>query len=54
VKVSESGIESPQAILELKKYGFKGFLIGQTFMQNAKPEIAASDFINELMKLQAK
>ncbi len=54
IKVSESGIESPQAILELKKHSFKGFLIGQTFMQHSRPEKAATDFINELRIESAK
>ena len=52
VKVSESGIESPQAILDLMKYGFRGFLIGQTFMQSSRPEKAAKDFIKELNSLK--
>lgn len=53
IKVSESGIESPEAIIELKKYGFKGFLIGQTFMQNSRPEQAAMEFIKELKKAES-
>ncbi len=54
IKVSESGIESPQAIVELKKYGFKGFLIGQTFMQHSCPEKAAMDFIKELDRIESE
>ena len=53
IKVSESGIESPEAIRELKKYGFKGFLIGQTFMQNSRPEQAAMEFIKELKRIES-
>ena len=52
VKVSESGIESPEAILDLKNYGFRGFLIGQAFMQTSRPENAAKDFIKELSRLK--
>ncbi len=52
IKVSESGIENPAVILDLKEYGFRGFLIGQTFMQSAKPGIAAAEFINELKELE--
>ncbi len=52
VKVSESGIESPDVILDLKAYGFRGFLIGQTFMQAADPELAALEFINQLNALE--
>ncbi len=51
VKISESGIESPEVIMELKKHGFKGFLMGQTFMQHGRPEDAAMKFINKLNQL---
>jgi indole-3-glycerol phosphate synthase len=48
VRVSESGIDSPATIMELKQYGFEGFLMGQNFMQHSRPEKAAKDFILEL------
>ena len=48
VKVSESGIESVSTILELKKFGFEGFLMGQNFMQHSRPEVACKEFIDEL------
>ena len=51
IKISESGIESPEAIVELKSYGYKGFLIGQTFMQHSHPDKAAIEFINQLNQL---
>ena len=50
VKVSESGIESVQAILELKQFGYEGFLMGQNFMQHSRPEDAAKEFIDALKK----
>lgn len=50
VKVSESGIESPETIVELKALGFEGFLMGQSFMQNSRPEEAAKEFIESLNK----
>jgi len=50
LKVSESGIESVQAILELKKFGYQGFLIGQNFMQHSRPEVACKEFIDNLRK----
>ena len=53
IKISESGIESPEAIIELKKYGFKGFLIGQTFMQDSRPERAAMKFMEELKRVES-
>lgn len=46
--VSESGIESPSTIRELKALGFNGFLIGQSFMQTSAPENACRDFIETL------
>lgn len=51
VKVSESGISQPGAILELREFGYEGFLIGENFMKEASPEKAAAGFIAELYKL---
>lgn len=48
VKVSESGLSDPAAIAELKKAGYEGFLIGETFMKHGRPEEAAMDFIKQL------
>jgi indole-3-glycerol phosphate synthase len=45
VRVSESGIDSPQTIIELKKAGFNGFLIGESFMKHSRPEKACADLI---------
>ena len=49
IKITESGIDSPSTIKELKNYGFKGFLIGEHFMKSLKPELACEDFIKQLM-----
>ena len=51
VAVSESGISNPATIAELRTFGYQGFLIGEYFMQHARPEDAASRFIKELKKL---
>ncbi|NQY05070.1 MAG: indole-3-glycerol phosphate synthase TrpC [Flavobacteriaceae bacterium] len=48
LKVSESGISSIEAILDLKNYGYKGFLIGENFMKTESPANSALSFINEL------
>jgi indole-3-glycerol phosphate synthase len=53
VKVSESGISKPAAILQLKHYGFEGFLIGEHFMQNSRPELACARFIEDVRRLEA-
>jgi len=54
VKVSESGIESVNTIIELRKYGFEGFLMGQNFMQHSRPEAACKEFIEELRTATVK
>jgi indole-3-glycerol phosphate synthase len=45
VKVSESCISGPEIIKELKTYGYRGFLIGESFMKTDNPGKALSDFI---------
>lgn len=52
MKISESGIDNPHSILELRKFGFRGFLVGQAFMQQASPENACQEFIHDLRKAQ--
>lgn len=52
VKVSESGIDSAQTIMDLKDAGFNGFLMGETFMKNSRPEIACANFIKEVNTLK--
>ncbi len=54
VKVSESGIENTETIIDLKKYGYQGFLMGQNFMQHSRPEKACKEFIDELNRLEGK
>ena len=46
VKISESGINNPDSIVELKKAGFDGFLIGEYFMKSDSPNDLANKFIN--------
>lgn len=48
VKVSESGISSPRIITGLKEYGFKGFLIGESFMKTEDPGGACEAFISQI------
>lgn len=48
IKISESGIDTPSAILELREVGYKGFLLGQVFMQQDQPEIACREFMDVL------
>ena len=48
VKVSESGISTPQTICQLRQAGFRGFLIGETFMKAPDPGRALSEFISKI------
>lgn len=50
VKVAESGISEVATILKFRENGFKGFLMGERFMHEEKPELACANFINELRK----
>jgi indole-3-glycerol phosphate synthase len=54
VAVSESGISSPGTIVELKKFGYEGFLIGENFMRHSRPEEEARIFMDELRKAENK
>jgi indole-3-glycerol phosphate synthase len=48
VKVSESGISTIEAITELKKFGYEGFLIGENFMKSSSPSDEARRFMEAL------
>ena len=47
IKISESGIDSAKTIGELKKKGFRGFLIGERFMKHSRPEVGCGQLIKE-------
>lgn len=46
--VSESGISSPETIRQLQEVGFKGFLIGESFMKTENPGNALKEFIDQI------
>jgi indole-3-glycerol phosphate synthase len=48
LKISESGISDPGTILKLKEYGYRGFLIGEYFMQQRDPANACRELIEGL------
>jgi indole-3-glycerol phosphate synthase len=52
MKISESGIEDPNIVLELKQIGYNGFLIGSYFMKHPEPEKACAGFIQQIIKLK--
>ena len=48
VFISESGISRPETVRELRKAGYRGFLMGETFMKNPDPGAALADFIQAI------
>ncbi|MEZ2415869.1 indole-3-glycerol phosphate synthase TrpC [Muriicola sp. E247] len=48
VKVSESGLSNIESIRELRGMGYRGFLIGETFMATEDPGRKATEFIKTL------
>jgi indole-3-glycerol phosphate synthase len=48
IKISESGIENPEIVLELKQLGYNGFLIGSYFMKHSEPGKACAEFIEQI------
>ena len=49
VLVSESGISNTEVIKQLREIGYRGFLIGETFMKAPDPAESLKQFINELL-----
>ena len=47
-KVSESGISKTEVVKMLREAGYRGFLIGETFMKTDKPGKTLEAFINSL------
>ena len=48
LKISESGLKGGEEIKTLKKYGYEGFLIGESFMKTADPAGELKKFIAEI------
>ena len=48
VKISESGISSPETVKKLRGVGFNGFLMGENFMKEPSPAEALQKFIDAL------
>lgn len=47
--VSESGLSQADMVRRLRKAGFRGFLMGETFMRTARPADTLAAFIREML-----
>ncbi|MDX1940677.1 MAG: indole-3-glycerol phosphate synthase TrpC [Saprospiraceae bacterium] len=52
VKISESGISNPQAVVSLRSQGYRGFLMGEHFMKTANPGEACGEFIRKVAYME--
>ncbi|MCH2022156.1 MAG: indole-3-glycerol phosphate synthase TrpC [Saprospiraceae bacterium] len=48
LKIAESGLNNPDTIIEMKKHGFNGFLIGEHFMKHGRPHAECARFIQQI------
>ena len=48
IKISESAIDNPEVIKDLKAVGYNGFLIGENFMKTEDPGQAIREFVSRL------
>lgn len=55
LKVSESGLNNPQTVVELRRAGYDAFLIGEHFMREGTedPGQACADFVRRVQELEA-
>jgi len=52
IKISESGISTPDDVIFLKQHGFNGFLIGENFMKTGNPARAFATFVESVQIMQ--
>jgi indole-3-glycerol phosphate synthase len=48
LKISESGLSQAETVVNLRKEGFKGFLMGENFMKTENPAQTLKEFIIQL------
>ncbi|MDR0834721.1 MAG: indole-3-glycerol phosphate synthase TrpC [Candidatus Symbiothrix sp.] len=52
VRISESGLSTPETVLQLRQAGFQGFLMGETFMKTDNPAQTLRAFNSSLRLLE--
>lgn len=50
IRISESGLSDPEAVVKLIDAGFEGFLVGENFMKTRRPGSACQEFIQEIIE----
>ncbi|GAB2952014.1 indole-3-glycerol phosphate synthase TrpC [Hymenobacter coalescens] len=50
-RVAESGLRTAQDLQVLRRAGYDGFLIGETFMRHSRPERACATLVQQLREL---
>jgi indole-3-glycerol phosphate synthase len=48
IKIAESGIHDIATLLQFRREGYHGFLIGENFMKQTDPTIAFANFVHQL------
>ena len=51
IKIAESGISDPANIIKLMGSGFKGFLIGESFMNATSPALECGKYVEYIRKI---
>ena len=52
IRISESGLSDPAAVVKLIDAGFEGFLVGENFMKTKMPGIACAEFRQAILELK--
>ena len=52
VRISESGLNDPNAVVRLRREGYQGFLIGEYFMASPDPGKTCLEFIRRVRNIE--
>lgn len=49
IRVAESGLDSPEVVIEMRSNGFQAFLMGEHFMKTEMPGETCTNFIKQIL-----